>query len=424
MLLAEGDRLVLARDFAAGLRVLPAGQGPQPELARARRACQPAALRRGERRAARAATASAGCGCSASCWRGSGTIPACSISSPRPTRAGSTRAIELGQFAKGRKILHDLEEMAPDHPVVRDVRERFIALAARAGQGGARPPAGPRGSMRSSTPCGSGPTLEGAERRYAQGLRRRAHARRGRQRRALAARPLAPLAGRRAGEPAALPADPGGRQRRGAAGQASPASSPRRSRPADLGRRLMSASARASPGRTAPAGHGGRRRPRLDRSVRSELAEVPGALGRPARPGRVARRDPRRDPAEAAAAPARRLVRPARSARRTRGDRRPGRDRRAGARARQRRPVPLPVLVRAGDRAASRRGSRPAPRPSPPLRVRRIREFRYSRPGPSVGALIRGEVSLAAHVPPDQRRGPLGQSRDQGRPVHASPRST
>ena len=39
------------------------------------------------------------------------------------------RAFELGLFAWGRKILHDLEPLAPGHPVVREARERFVARA-------------------------------------------------------------------------------------------------------------------------------------------------------------------------------------------------------------------------------------------------------------------------------------------------------
>ncbi len=42
-----------------------------------------------------------------------------------------SRAIELGKFAKGRRFLHELEEMAPEHPFVRDLRNRFIALASQ-----------------------------------------------------------------------------------------------------------------------------------------------------------------------------------------------------------------------------------------------------------------------------------------------------
>jgi peptide/nickel transport system substrate-binding protein len=41
------------------------------------------------------------------------------------------RALELGKFAQGRRFLHELQEMAPEHPVVRDLRDRFIALATK-----------------------------------------------------------------------------------------------------------------------------------------------------------------------------------------------------------------------------------------------------------------------------------------------------
>jgi len=40
------------------------------------------------------------------------------------------RALDLGLFAKGRRILHELEEMAPESPVVKDKRGRFIFKAA------------------------------------------------------------------------------------------------------------------------------------------------------------------------------------------------------------------------------------------------------------------------------------------------------
>jgi peptide/nickel transport system substrate-binding protein len=49
-----------------------------------------------------------------------------------------------------------------------------------------------------------------------------------------------------------------------------------------------------------------------------------------------------------------------------------------------------------GDSAPAPDGSRAAPRP------RRLREIRLPRPGAAVGALRRGEVTLIAHVPPDQ----------------------
>jgi peptide/nickel transport system substrate-binding protein len=39
------------------------------------------------------------------------------------------RAFELGMYARGRKVLHDLEPLAPNHLVVREARERFLARA-------------------------------------------------------------------------------------------------------------------------------------------------------------------------------------------------------------------------------------------------------------------------------------------------------
>jgi peptide/nickel transport system substrate-binding protein len=40
-----------------------------------------------------------------------------------------TSALRLGLFLKGRKTLHELEQLAPNHPVVRDLTARFIARA-------------------------------------------------------------------------------------------------------------------------------------------------------------------------------------------------------------------------------------------------------------------------------------------------------
>lgn len=39
------------------------------------------------------------------------------------------RAFELGLYALGRKILHDFEPLAPNHPAVTEVRERFVGRA-------------------------------------------------------------------------------------------------------------------------------------------------------------------------------------------------------------------------------------------------------------------------------------------------------
>ena len=42
-------------------------------------------------------------------------------------RAG--RAFELGLYARGRKILHDVEQLAPTHPVVRAIHDQFLSKA-------------------------------------------------------------------------------------------------------------------------------------------------------------------------------------------------------------------------------------------------------------------------------------------------------
>ena len=41
----------------------------------------------------------------------------------------STRAFDLGLYALGRKVLHDVEQLAPTHPIVRAVRSRFTSRA-------------------------------------------------------------------------------------------------------------------------------------------------------------------------------------------------------------------------------------------------------------------------------------------------------
>jgi peptide/nickel transport system substrate-binding protein len=39
------------------------------------------------------------------------------------------QALELRQYSKGRRFLHELEQMAPEHPIVREMRDRFISRA-------------------------------------------------------------------------------------------------------------------------------------------------------------------------------------------------------------------------------------------------------------------------------------------------------
>jgi peptide/nickel transport system substrate-binding protein len=41
------------------------------------------------------------------------------------------RALELNQFAKGRRFLHELEKMAPEHVVCRQMRDRFVERASK-----------------------------------------------------------------------------------------------------------------------------------------------------------------------------------------------------------------------------------------------------------------------------------------------------
>ncbi|HKM52859.1 MAG TPA: ABC transporter substrate-binding protein [Isosphaeraceae bacterium] len=40
-----------------------------------------------------------------------------------------SQALELGQFAKGRRFLHELAQMAPEHPAVGELRSRFVVRA-------------------------------------------------------------------------------------------------------------------------------------------------------------------------------------------------------------------------------------------------------------------------------------------------------
>jgi peptide/nickel transport system substrate-binding protein len=55
-----------------------------------------------------------------------------------------SRALDLGQNAKGRRFLHELELLAPEHGVVRDMRERFVARARERVKAAESLQAGPR----------------------------------------------------------------------------------------------------------------------------------------------------------------------------------------------------------------------------------------------------------------------------------------
>ena len=105
------------------------------------------------------------------------------------------RAFAMGSYARGRRVLHELEGLAPDHLVVRSARERFIAKArglvneaARAGR--------PRAAGRADR---SGPHLArpgGGGRPVRRGVRRRADPRRGGDGPPPLPRPLDPVVGR------------------------------------------------------------------------------------------------------------------------------------------------------------------------------------------------------------------------------------
>ncbi len=128
MLLAEGDRYLVAHDYARAfecyLRVQsrnPRWQGLAQHVNRALFAEGSKALLDGEGE------------------RGLRLLGELSIRQPDfpgladrlATAYGSRidRAFELGLYARGRKILHDLSKVAPGHDVVKDERDRFINKA-------------------------------------------------------------------------------------------------------------------------------------------------------------------------------------------------------------------------------------------------------------------------------------------------------
>jgi peptide/nickel transport system substrate-binding protein len=78
------------------------------------------------------------------------------------------RAFDLGLYARGRKVLHDLEPLAPNHRVVRDARERFLARARELAAEASRRP-DPAGRLDALTEAlRVWPGLEGAPAHYAQ----------------------------------------------------------------------------------------------------------------------------------------------------------------------------------------------------------------------------------------------------------------
>ena len=128
MLLAEGDRLVLSRDFARAfecyMRVKirnPDWPGLNDHVNRLLYAEGSAALIAGD--------SDRGLRLLRELLARNRDYPGLLDQLASAYRGWVSRALDLNQFAKGRRILHDLEVMAPEHRVVRDLRGRFLALA-------------------------------------------------------------------------------------------------------------------------------------------------------------------------------------------------------------------------------------------------------------------------------------------------------
>src|SRR5262249_12022627 len=128
MLLAEGERLVLARDYSRAfecyLRVKardPHWPGLDDHVNRLLFAEGSMALLDGEgERGLRLLRELAG--------RKRG-FPGLADTLASSYSARATRAFDLGLYALGRKILHDAEPLAPGHPALKAVRDRFVARA-------------------------------------------------------------------------------------------------------------------------------------------------------------------------------------------------------------------------------------------------------------------------------------------------------
>jgi peptide/nickel transport system substrate-binding protein len=75
------------------------------------------------------------------------------------------RALDLNEYSKGRRFLHELEEMAAEHPLVSELRDRFIN-GARKRMVAADSASGPRRQDALREALRIWPTLEGATDRY------------------------------------------------------------------------------------------------------------------------------------------------------------------------------------------------------------------------------------------------------------------
>ena len=100
------------------------------------------------------------------------------------------RAFQGGAFAEGRRVLHDLEGLAGDHPIVSGLRAMFTSRAEElVSQAETAEPS--QRQDRLAEALRIWPTLPGAADRYREAFRRFADARRGGRQRLVADRPLA-----------------------------------------------------------------------------------------------------------------------------------------------------------------------------------------------------------------------------------------
>jgi peptide/nickel transport system substrate-binding protein len=164
MLLAEADRLTLARDFTHAfeccMRVRardPKWKGLDDTVNRLLFAEGNAALLNGD--------AERGLRLLGELWTRKRDFPglADKLAASYGGRAG--HAFELGLYALGRKILHDAEVLAPNHILLREVRERFVNRARSLADGAAKAD-GPARVDALAESLRIWPTLEGTDAAY------------------------------------------------------------------------------------------------------------------------------------------------------------------------------------------------------------------------------------------------------------------
>ncbi len=194
------------------------------------------------------------------------------------------RAVRLGLYVRGRRVLHELVEVTGELSAVRALRSLFITRATeRMKQGESASPSDRLDALVDALRIW--PTLPGAEEQYVKAFEAEPTLDVGVTDVAVAAGPLGPLASRRAGQSPAVPAAAGVGRRGGPAGQAAWSA---RGVGGDVGPG-STADDPPPPGsdvvRRLPAGVNHRPGPRADRAERPQFAQLRGTVGRPARSG-------------------------------------------------------------------------------------------------------------------------------------------